>query len=425
MGSVDGTLTSAADPQTMYVNCCSSLPGEKTVIIGSQRVAGASELFYAPVSLGGQCSLRGMLDSGSMSCTLSEEADSKLRAAGVVLIPQHVPENVVLVGCGGLLTQPKCICELDIEIYGSRFVVPTFVISRQKDELIVGSNVIRPIIQKMKADTKYWELVNSSYTGTDCEDFLQLLSCLSRWSGPVMPDKVGIVRLREAVTLLPQKEYVVWGKLPPSALVSPGSTVIVEPTSARSTPKNIMVGRVITPMWGDRWVPMKVLNPTQSPVTLRRNAKIADIFPCVAVEDQLITQGLCKTSLSPSSDPVPDSVQLLKNCGLGDIDTEGCGVSDEWKRKLAELVLAYQEVFSRDKLDCGEAKDFVHRIHLTDDRPFRLPYPRVPPAHYHRLREVLSDMEIKGIISRGGPKMTGDCFLPPEDQQSEAGTKKM
>ncbi|CAI5678545.1 unnamed protein product [Oreochromis niloticus] len=313
-----------------------------------------------------------------MSCTLSEEADRKVRAAGVALILQHARENVVLVGCGGLLTQPKCINDWDIEVYGTRFLVPTFVVPGQKDELIVGSNVIRPIIQKMKANTKYWELINSNYTGTDCEDFLQLLSCISRWSALVMPDKVGTVRLRKSVTLLPRKEYVVWGKLPPSALVSPGSTVVVEPTSARSTPKNIMVGRIITPMWGDRWVPMKVLNPTESPVTLRRNAKIADVFPCIAVEDLPITQ----------------------DAGLADIDIEGCEVSDGWKRKLVELVLTYQDVFSRDKLDCDEVKDFVHRIHLTDDHPFRIPYCREPPAHYHKLREVLSDMEMKGIISK-------------------------
>lgn len=221
-----------------------------------------------------------------------------------------------------------------------------------------------------------------------------------------MPDKVGTVKLRQAVTLLPQKEYVVWGKLPPSALVSPGSTVMVEPSSARSTPKNIMVGRVITPMWGDHWVPMKVLNPTPCPVTLRRNAKIADVFTCVAVEDIPIAQGLCKsqndqlTRPTPSLDAAPDLLQQLKDCGLSDLNISDCEVSDEWKRKLAELVLAYQDVFSKDKLDCSEAKESVHRIHLTDDRPFRLPFRRVPPAHYQKLREVLSEMEMKGIISK-------------------------
>ncbi|XP_036965535.1 uncharacterized protein LOC119025735 [Acanthopagrus latus] len=281
-----------------------------------------------------------------------------------------------------------------------------FVVPGQKDELIIGSNVLQPIIQNMKSDKKYWELVSSCNTDQECEQFLQLLSCISRWSGPEIPDKVGTVKLRQAVTLLPQKKYVVWGKLPPSALVSPGSTVMVEPSSARSTPKNIMVGRVITPMWGDHWVPMKVLNPTPYPVTLRCNAKFADVFTCVAVEDIPIVQGLCisqndqLTIPTPSLGAAPDLLQQLKDCGLSDLNISGCGVSDEWKRKLAELVLAYQDVFSKDKLDCGEAKEFVHRIHLTDDRPLRPPFRRVPPVHYQKLREVLSEMEMKGIISK-------------------------
>lgn len=92
--------------------------------------------------------------------------------------------------------------------------------------------------------------------------------------------------------------------------------------------------------------------------------------------------------------------QQLRECGLRDIHLEGCEVSDGWKQQLAELVLTYQDVFSKVKLDCGEEKGFVHRIHLTDDRPFQLLYRRVPPAHYHKLREVLSELELKGIISK-------------------------
>ncbi|XP_029698682.1 uncharacterized protein isoform X2 [Takifugu rubripes] len=186
-------------------------------------------------------------------------------------------------------------------------------------------------------------------------------------------------------------------------MLDSGSTVVVEPSSSRSSPKNIMVGRVITPMWGDRWIPLKVLNPTNEAVTLRSNTKIADVFPCVA-EDLAFSQGLCQTQPGLSEGPpalprqVQDPMRLLKDCGLGDVDIDSCEVSSEWRRKLAELVLSYQDVFSRDKLDCGEVKDFVHRIHLSDDRPFRLPCRRVPPAHYQQLPEVLSDMEMKGII---------------------------
>ena len=51
-------------------------------------------------------------------------------------------------------------------------------------------------------------------------------------------------------------------------------------------------------------------------------------------------------------------------------------------------------------MDCGEAKDFVHKIPLVDERPFRLPYRRVPPTQYEQLRTALNEMEEKGIIRK-------------------------
>lgn len=59
--------------------------------------------------------------------------------------------------------------------------------------------------------------------------------------------------------------------------MSPGNIVTVEPTSSKSMPRNIMVSCVITSLWGDRWVPMKVTNLTDKPITLKRNSKLADV----------------------------------------------------------------------------------------------------------------------------------------------------
>ncbi|KAL2104330.1 hypothetical protein ACEWY4_001198 [Coilia grayii] len=409
--SEGGTMGSSAktlcddDLESIYVNSCALLPADTTVVyLNSQRLEGSSDLFYTPVMVGGLVSLKGMLDSGSMSCTLSEEGEMRLKASGVLPCPQPVPSNIVLIGCGGLSTHPKCIYELEIEVSGSKFLVPTFVISGQRDEFIIGTNVLKPLLNKMKSEKKYWDAVTSTSSSPECEKVLELLTCVSRWAGQESVGPIGTVRLRRAITLQPKQEYLVWGKLPSHVPVSQGSTVIVEPTTARSAPKNILVGRVITPMWGDHWIPMRVLNPTEYPVRLRRNTKLADVSPCMAVEDLPLTQGLaCNSTVPPHMTPPAQLLspkQSLDACGLVDVDIDACEVSDECKSRLAELLSRYRDVFSKDKLDCGEAREFVHRIHLTDDRPFRLPYRRIPPAHYHKLREVLSEMEEKGIIRK-------------------------
>ncbi len=144
-----------------------------------------------------------------------------------------------------------------------------------------------------------------------CEQFLDVMANTCRWKGSELPDKVGTIKLQQCVTLLARQEHLVWGKLPKNVPMSPGSTVVVEPTTSRSVSRDIMIGRVVTPLWVDHWVPVKVTNVSDKPITLKRNCKLADVSPCVAVEDFELFQGLSRAELfekesqclpNPSSD---------------------------------------------------------------------------------------------------------------------------
>lgn len=109
---------------------------------------------------------------------------------------------------------------------------------------------------------------------------------------------------------------------------------------------------------------------------------------CLAVEDLNIQQGSCKTGNNKPDQVIGLTVsdanlkRKLSELGLSELDIDSCEVSLSSKRKLVELIKEYNDIFSRHSLDCGEAEGFVHRIRLMDDRPFRMPYRRVPPAHY-------------------------------------------
>lgn len=161
------------------------------------------------------------------------------------------------------------------------------------------------------------------------------------------------------------------------------------------------MGRVVVSMTADRWVPVRMFNPHDKPITLKKNSKVANVSPCVALEDFELdlerpfetVETLSKTLHDGSPDP--DFQDILQKMGLSDLDIDSCDVSPQWKGQLLRLVQKFENVFSKHKLDCGRAKDFVHCIHLSDNRPFRLPYRRVPPGHYQKLRQVLSEMEEK------------------------------
>ncbi|KAL1248886.1 hypothetical protein QQF64_022204 [Cirrhinus molitorella] len=114
------------------------------------------------------------------------------------------------------------------------------------------------------------------------------------------------------------------GQTTKNTLISPGSTVIVEPTSSKSMPQNILVGRVITPMWGDGYIPMKIMNLSDQPMTLKRNCMLADVSPCVAAEDFTVFQNTSQVETKDQLAACPESsptdlnfTQLL--CYLDDL----------------------------------------------------------------------------------------------------------
>lgn len=240
----------------------------------------------------------------------------------------------------------------------------------------------------MKNDDTYWKLILcNGQESAECEQFLEMMAGLTRWRGEDVPDKVGTVKLTQAVTLQPQKEYLLWGRLPSHVPVSPGSTVMVEPTSSKCAPRGIMVGRVITHLWGDGWTPMRVTNITEKPLTLKRNCKLADVSPCMTAEDFTLLQNSCQrendtdktTHDQNKTADNTDLKQKLRNLGLGDVDIDGCQVSPSAKSQLVEMLEQYQGVFSKHHLDCGEAKGFVHRI--SQSAPSSLPLLPLPSPH--------------------------------------------
>lgn len=101
----------------------------------------------------------------------------------------------------------------------------------------------------------------------------------------------------------------------------------------------------------------------------------------------------------------------LRELGLTEIDIESCEVSDYWKGELADLVVWYGSTFSCDKLDCGEVKNTVYRKRLKDEKPFSLPYRRVPPNHYQKLRQTLDEMEECGIIRKSNSEWASPLVL--------------
>lgn len=81
------------------------------------------------------------------------------------------------------------------------------VVPGQRDELIIGSNVLKHLMHTLKNNVDYWKLTSAGckHSLTDYEHFLDMMSCITRWRGREVSDKIGSVKLPRAVTLLPAR----------------------------------------------------------------------------------------------------------------------------------------------------------------------------------------------------------------------------
>ncbi|CAI5660541.1 unnamed protein product [Oreochromis niloticus] len=359
----DSPSCDSDDLESMYESLCSASPPGMTVVFQmTQRIKKSDSLFYTTVGTVGGVSLRAMIDSGFMSCSISEAAATRLLQSCPDL--KFEPANdIVVVGAGGHQIQPKAVFDLEVTIYGFKLLISTLVIPGQSDDMIIGSNAIKSLIHVMKNTDEYWRLLSIS----------------------------------AALPLKPVSSS--------DSKVTPGLR-----------PRDILVGRSISSLWGDKWVPLKLINPSNKRVTLRKNCKIADVYPCIAVEELSPPEKIMANSHSFEQGSVPirsveQRKELLHRLGLQDLDLDSCEVSDRWKDQLLQLVEKYGSIFSRDKMDCGEATDFVHKIHLVDERPFRLPYRRVPPSQYEKLRTAVNEMEERDIIRKSNSEYASPLVL--------------
>lgn len=137
-----------ADIESVYYSFCDSVDNTKTVVFqNSMEVKPSRSLFYASVLLEDKVELQGMLDS-PMATTLRVDVVPQLRYAGVLNQDILSSSDIVLVSCGGKQTSPDGVIML--QGYGVSFRFPVLIVSGQKDSIILGTNVLKPLINRMK-----------------------------------------------------------------------------------------------------------------------------------------------------------------------------------------------------------------------------------------------------------------------------------
>ena len=88
----------------------------------------------------------------------------------------------------------------------------------------------------------------------------------------------------------------------------------------------------------------------------------------------------------PTQPPKPEPTQERLDKLFGKLDLEGI---EEWseydQNQVCELMKEYQHLFALDDLELGSTSQIKHKIKLSDSKPFKDHYRRIPPQQFEEV----------------------------------------
>lgn len=124
-----------------------------------------------------------------------------------------------------------------------------------------------------------------------------------------------------------------------------------------------------------------VVIPCKSVVCSLQHVNLANIEESAVVSDYV--QQVVAKDQSPES--------FLKHFQLDEVDSQVKG-------SLSSLLLNWKHLFAFSDLELGNTGCTKHRIDLTDDTPIKERHRRIPPTLYSEVRDCLADMLDSGVI---------------------------
>ena len=79
---------------------------------------------------------------------------------------------------------------------------------------------------------------------------------------------------------------------------------------------------------------------------------------------------------------------------------ESVGWTETDQQEALKFLTDYGVVFAEDDMDLGKTSLVKHQINLTDYRPFKERYRRIPPHQYEEVRKHLQEMLDIGVIRK-------------------------
>ena len=168
-----------------------------------------------------------------------------------------------------------------------------------------------------------------------------------------------------------------------SDLTQSNQTYVLEERNMQN--EGIMVARAV--VTSGELVPVRVMNPTNQPVTLYKGTRIAELTEIEEVDDS--STRVASVQQGTVSPELEEALRML---------AERTTIESGEQESLFALLLEYADVFALCNDGLGRTNVLQHQIHTGDYSPIRQHFRRVCPQKRQEIRNLLSEMLEKDII---------------------------
>ena len=175
---------------------------------------------------------------------------------------------------------------------------------------------------------------------------------------------------------------------------------------------------------GSQRVAVALCNNTREKITLKKGTIVAKVAAANVIPPMLapasgtfqnvpnfgdgLDRNGCKDGYIPSNGgdvpaqlPKPEPTWERLDKLFGKLDLKGI---EEWseydQNQVCELMKEYQHLFALDDLELGSTSQIKHKIKLSDPKPFKDRYRRIPPQQFEEVQAHLQDMLKVGAICK-------------------------
>ena len=337
----------------------------------------------------------GLIDTGSMISTIAEDFILSLDPIPNLYtiedlgLKVNVANGQTLNYLGCVVVQVCVPCLGEATVQAPCLVVPMTEYNKEVP-IIVGTNII-----------------NREYQCTmDGADDIP-----TAWASAfkaIRNDHVGVVRTTTAVVLQPNETRTISGLARKSR---DSESALTEPLEDCLTSKVSVCPRVVRtnkPGTTAR-IPVRVCNLSAKVVTIPPHAPVCNLAEVNVLKRDPVKEMTGQFTAEQHQHTVSMDTKF-------DVDLEGTVLTAKQKEEVQSFLSNWTHVFSTGPTDLGRTNLVEHEIHLEDERPFKEPYRKIPPALVDEVREHLHEMlEIGAIRESTSPFSSNVVIVRKKD----------